>query len=147
MRFLSMASLFIFLLKIWTGSLRFNSNMLWNYCDADSARFKTWPSSFSDGITARLQRQVFHVIFLHKEENTNLTWVPLGLANCALVRSHSNAISDICFYANDLVLKTTSIKHLVFWHRIRDWFHAISQDGSFIYFCFKNLDRFFTFQL
>ena len=87
--------------------------------------------------------------FYTRKKNTNLTWVPLRLANCALVRSHSNAISDICLYANDLALKlkTSGIKHLVFQHRIRDWFHAISQDGGFIYFSFKNLDRFFSFQL
>ena len=40
-------------------------NMLWNYCDTDSASLQTietWPSSFSDGITA--QRQIFRVIFI-----------------------------------------------------------------------------------
>ena len=65
----------------------------------------------------------------------------------APVLSHSNAISVVCFVVN-LALKTSGINHLPFKtvcrHNIRE-FYAISQDGLFIYFSFKNLDRFFTF--
>ena len=48
--------------------------------------------------------------FYTRKKNTNLTWVPLGSANCALVRSHSKAISVICLYVVNLALKTSGIK-------------------------------------
>jgi len=54
---------------------------------------------------AHLQRQAFHVIFYTRKKNTKFR-----VGQLRLVLSLSNAISVICLYVVNLVLKTSGIK-------------------------------------
>ena len=57
---------------------------------------------------------IVHVIFQTRKKNFKLICgirqSSLGLANCTLVLSHSNAISVICLYVINLDFKTSGIK-------------------------------------